>query len=72
MRQKRLVSLLSRQKGSLVFLWRVVMFMNTEMEAGSALGFSNDEELVTDEGTAKGSLADALIMAMKQMVARSN
>lgn len=51
---------------------RLVCCVNTEMKAGSALGFADDNKLVTDEGTAKGSLADALIMAMKQMVVRNN
>ena len=51
---------------------RLVSCVNTKLEAGSALGFSGDADLVVDEGKAKGSLADALINAMKQMVVHNN
>ena len=51
---------------------RLVACVNTKLEAGSALGFSTEADLVTDAGKAKGSLADALINAMKQMTAHNN
>lgn len=51
---------------------RLVACVNTKLQAGSALGFSTEADLITDDGHAKGSLADALINAMKKMVVRKN
>lgn len=48
---------------------RLVAVVTRQYEVASALGFADDpeEEIVTDEGTAKGTLADALLNTMMKM-----
>jgi hypothetical protein len=51
---------------------RLITLVNKDLEAGSALGFSDEDEIITDEGKAKGSLADALITAITKLTSKNN
>lgn len=51
---------------------RLVALVSRKYEMASALGFADDDEIVTDDGQARGTLADALAGAMRSMVARNN
>jgi len=52
---------------------RLVCVVNTNMEAGSALGFQDTpDEIITDDGKAVGSLADALLNAVRILAAKTN
>jgi hypothetical protein len=47
---------------------RLVSIVTRQFDVASALGFADEEgEVVTDEGCAKGTLADALLNTMKAM-----
>lgn len=48
---------------------RLVTLVDRNLEAGSALGFKDEpDEIITDDGNAKGSLADSLQEAMACIV----
>ncbi len=48
---------------------RLVALVDRNLEAGSALGFKDEpDEIITDDGNAKGSLADSLKEAMSCIV----
>ncbi len=48
---------------------RLVTLVDRNLQAGSALGFKDEpDEIITDEGTARGSLADSLKDAMACIV----
>ena len=51
---------------------RLITLVNMNLEAGSALGFSDEGEIITDEGKATGSLADALITAITKLISKNN
>lgn len=52
---------------------RLITLVNLDEQAGSALGFSDEpDEVITDAGQAKGSLADALITAMRMIIGKNN
>jgi hypothetical protein len=52
---------------------RLVSVVNTRMEAGSALGFSDEpDNIITDDGKATGSLAEALVRVIHAMVSANN
>jgi len=51
---------------------RLMSIVTRSYEVASALGFADDDEIVTDSGTARGSLAEALLHTMKQIVSKSN
>jgi hypothetical protein len=51
---------------------RLVALVSRKYEMASALGFADDDEVITDDGQARGTLADALADAMRSMVARNN
>lgn len=52
---------------------RLITLVNMEEKAGSALGFSDTpDEVITDEGHATGSLAEALISAMRGIIGKNN
>lgn len=51
---------------------RLLALVTRQYTAASALGFADDDEVITDSGQAKGSLADALLLAMKTLVSKTN
>ena len=51
---------------------RLVALVSRKYEMASALGFADNDEVITDDGDARGTLADALAGAMRSMVARNN
>lgn len=51
---------------------RLITLVNKDLEAGSALGFSDEDEIITDEGKATGSLADALVTTILKLVHKNN
>lgn len=51
---------------------RLVALVSRKFEMASALGFADDDEVITDDGQAVGTLADAIREAMRQMVVATN
>jgi hypothetical protein len=51
---------------------RLMSMVTRTYEVASAMGFADDEEVITDGGDARGTLADALLVAMTMMVSKTN
>jgi hypothetical protein len=51
---------------------RLLSIVTRTYECASALGFADNEEIVTDSGEARGTLADALLVTMTMMLSKTN
>jgi hypothetical protein len=51
---------------------RLMSLVTRTYNSASAMGFADEDEVITDDGSARGTLAEALLDTMKVLVSKTN